>query len=93
MSHTCHARDCTTEIPPSLFMCKKHWFMLPASMRTLLWKEYEKGQEISKKPSTGYLLRAEECRYWVYQHEQELLREVAQETQLVNEINRLDGEL
>lgn len=27
-----------------MFMCRKHWFMLPKIMRTAIWRTYREGQ-------------------------------------------------
>lgn len=43
-SHTCHATDCTTPVPPVMFMCKRHWFMLPQAMRNAIYSHYRPGQ-------------------------------------------------
>ena len=53
--HLCHAEKCKTAVPPSMFMCKKHWFMLPYSLRSQVWDAYRPGQEITKDPSSDYL--------------------------------------
>lgn len=29
MAHTCHATNCTTPVPPTMWGCRKHWFMVP----------------------------------------------------------------
>lgn len=55
MSHTCHADGCDVEVPPTIFMCKKHWFMVPKRLRDLIWKNYRPGQEIDKRPTAEYL--------------------------------------
>lgn len=53
--HVCHAHLCETQVPPKMFMCKKHWYRLRAPLRDAVWKEYQPGQEISKNPSLRYL--------------------------------------
>lgn len=53
--HTCHAPGCSTPVAPKLFMCRRHWRMLPAELRALVWKHYRPGQEVDKKPSADYL--------------------------------------
>lgn len=55
MSHTCHAVNCTAEIPPKLFMCAKHWKMVPKKLQVNVWNEYRPGQEVDKRPSLAYL--------------------------------------
>jgi hypothetical protein len=44
MSHTCHATGCKIEVPPTMFMCKRHWYMLPKRMRDAIWASYREGQ-------------------------------------------------
>src|SRR5581483_6888504 len=43
--HTCHAMACDAHVPPKMFMCKRHWYMLPKVMRNAVWEEYVFGQE------------------------------------------------
>lgn len=44
MSHHCHATGCTARVPPEMFMCRRHWFMLPKLMRDDVWRTYRAGQ-------------------------------------------------
>lgn len=44
MKHTCHAERCTKEVPRTMLMCRKHWFMVPPSMRIEVVKHYQRGQ-------------------------------------------------
>ena len=53
--HTCHARNCTTSVPPKMFMCRGHWFMVPKAMQARIWATYRPGQERTKDPSLEYL--------------------------------------
>ena len=55
MSHHCHAAGCTVKTPPKLLMCRRHWYMVPAPLRALVWKHYRAGQERDKRPSKEYL--------------------------------------
>ena len=59
MSHKCHANGCSKEVPPKLFMCLKHWRMLPRKLQLAIWREYVPGQEIRKDPTGNYLDAAE----------------------------------
>lgn len=43
--HHCHARGCKTEVPPALFMCGKHWKIVPKAMQSAIWRHYQTGQE------------------------------------------------
>lgn len=45
IEHTCHAEGCDTHVPPRLFMCKHHWYMVPRDLRAWVWAEYTLGQE------------------------------------------------
>ena len=71
MKHLCHAQGCKTAVPPKMFMCKAHWYMLPKWMRDTLWSLYRPGQEIDKDPSLQYLQHAMACRDYVAQKERE----------------------
>lgn len=53
--HTCHAAGCTAHVHPSMFMCKRHWFMVPKKLRDEVWNEYVPGQEqFEVAPTEGY---------------------------------------
>lgn len=55
MSHTCHALGCERVVPPKMFMCRRHWWMLDPNTRGLVWLHYRPGQEVDKNPSDAYL--------------------------------------
>jgi len=38
-----------------MFMCKNHWYRVPALLRRAVWKEYRPGQESDKRPSNRYM--------------------------------------
>ena len=61
MKHTCHATFCKTNVPPKMFMCKKHWYMVPPRLRSAIWAAYVPGQEIRKDPTREYLDVAQEA--------------------------------
>lgn len=48
-------------VPPAMFMCRKHWYMLSQSLRDRIWATYRRGQEIMKDPSREYLKAADEA--------------------------------
>ncbi|WP_197502693.1 MULTISPECIES: hypothetical protein [unclassified Mycobacterium] len=56
--HVCHARGCTTEIEPRLFMCPDHWKQVPPALRESINSTYRPGQEVDKQPSSQYLALA-----------------------------------
>lgn len=68
MKHRCHATGCNTEVPPKMFMCRKHWYALPKWMRTRIWDLYRSGQEIDKEPSELYLIHARACIKYLEDH-------------------------
>jgi hypothetical protein len=65
MSHTCHWPGCKIEVPPKLWGCSRHWFMLPKYLRDKIWKTYRPGQEITKDPSPEYIAAAREVQHWI----------------------------
>jgi hypothetical protein len=55
MVHTCHAVGCEKPVPPKMLMCKRHWYMVPSSLRERVWATYRPGQEVRKDPSPEYM--------------------------------------
>ena len=64
-NHECHWPGCTKQVPPAMWGCKRHWFMLPASLRARIWATYKPGQEITMTPSADYLAVAREVQEWI----------------------------
>ena len=63
--HLCHARGCHVPVPPRMFMCKRHWFMLPKATRDAVWAVYVPGQEIRKDPTDEYMAVAMDAIEWL----------------------------
>ncbi len=63
--HTCHAIGCEVVIPPRLYMCAKHWQIVPRPMRELVRATYRPDQEHDKRPSRAYLDAARQARDYV----------------------------
>lgn len=61
MAHTCHATECEVNVPPEMFMCRKHWFSLPKIMRNKIWRYYRQGQCEDWSISKEYSEAAKEC--------------------------------
>jgi ribonuclease HI len=38
-----------------MLMCAKHWGLVPAELRSDVWREYRTGQEVDKRPSRAWL--------------------------------------
>lgn len=55
--HRCHAHNCDVEVPPRMFMCKRHWVMLPRPTRHAIWLHYNQGQEKGDAEVTEEYLR------------------------------------
>lgn len=69
MAHTCHATRCETPVPPSMWGCRTHWYMVPKPLRDRIWKHYRAGQEEDWQPSREYLEAAREAVIAVAQRE------------------------
>lgn len=63
--HHCHWPGCTELVAPALWGCRKHWYQLPISLRSRIWKAYRPGQEIAKNPSEEYLEVAKDVQEWI----------------------------
>ena len=61
-AHHCHAVGCGTATDPKLFMCAKHWRMVPTHFQQRIWATYRRGQESDKRPSRDYLDAARAAR-------------------------------
>jgi hypothetical protein len=68
MSHMCHWPGCDKEVPPAMWGCKPHWFALPKHLRDKIWKEYRRGQEVTKDPSPEYITVAKEVQHWIVEY-------------------------
>ena len=63
--HTCHWPGCNAAVPPAMWGCKRHWFALPARHRAEIWRTYRRGQEVTKTPSSEYLVVARAVQEWI----------------------------
>jgi hypothetical protein len=63
----CHARYCGAAVRPDQFMCYKHWILVPADLRRLIWRHYR--NEIEKSPSAEYLEAVKKAQEAVQQKE------------------------
>jgi len=68
-AHRCHATGCDRAVPTRMFMCKRHWFMLPKGLRDEIWRHYRPGQERTKSPSRAYLKAARRAIDWLEETE------------------------
>jgi len=64
-NHTCHWPGCTQSVPPAMWGCKRHWFMLPKNLRDKIWEAYKPGQEIKKNPTKKYIKVVQEVQKWI----------------------------
>lgn len=69
MAHTCHATGCNVAVPPEMWGCRKHWFMVPKLVRDRIWATYRRGQCDDMNPSKEYCLTACEAVIAVAQRE------------------------
>jgi len=63
--HTCHWPSCNAVVPPSMWGCRNHWFMLPKALRDEVWAAYRPGQELTKAPSAKYIEVARKVQQWI----------------------------
>lgn len=63
--HHCHWPGCDRDVPPAKWGCTRHWYALPAELRLKIWRTFQPGKEISKRPSTEYLAVAREVQDWI----------------------------
>lgn len=65
MTHTCHAIGCETPVAPRLFMCARHWRIVPRALQRAIWAVYIPGQERLKNPTRQYLETSSEVICWL----------------------------
>lgn len=63
--HGCHWPGCAQQVPPAMWGCRTHWFMLPKRLRDRVWADYVPGQENRMDPSDEYLTVAQEVQDWI----------------------------
>lgn len=69
--HTCHAAGCSVRTPPEMFMCRKHWFMLPKRIRDMIWSTYRSGQCDDWSISHAYANAAREAVRYIGEKEKQ----------------------
>lgn len=63
--HTCHWPGCAAQVPPALWGCRRHWYMLPKHLRNKIWETFQPRQEVSLTPSRSYVEAAREVQAWI----------------------------
>jgi hypothetical protein len=63
--HECHWPGCAAQVPPAMWGCSRHWYMLPKELRDKVWRAYRPGQEIDLTPSAAYVAVAREVQAWI----------------------------
>jgi hypothetical protein len=66
-THTCHWPNCGMHVPPKMFMCRRHWLILPADLRQRIWTNYQPGQEVTKRPSAEYIEAVKDVQQFIEQ--------------------------
>lgn len=61
MKHLCHATACSVAVPPEMWGCRRHWFMIPKVIRDRIWRAYRVGQCDDMNPSREYCLVAKDA--------------------------------
>lgn len=75
-AHHCHARGCTTHVPPEMLMCRSHWFMVHQKIRAEVWETYREGQCDDMDPSAEWHAAADAAIGYVAAREGHPLRAV-----------------
>jgi len=63
--HHCHWPGCDKQVPPAMWGCSTHWFILPAALRSKVWATYRPGQEVTMTPSAAYIEVAKQVQAWI----------------------------
>lgn len=56
-------------VPAKLFMCLRHWRMVPRNLQQAIWDAYVPGQEVRKDPTAAYCAAAEDAKLAVFRKE------------------------
>jgi hypothetical protein len=64
-NHECHWPKCNRQVPPAMWGCREHWFMLPKYLRNKIWAAYVIGQEKRGDPSDEYMEVMKEVFQWI----------------------------
>ena len=48
MTHACPIPDCAAKVPSSVYMCARHWRMVPRPLQAAVYASFRAGQGISK---------------------------------------------
>lgn len=67
--HGCHWPGCPEQVPPAQWGCRRHWYMLPKTLRDKIWNAYRPGQERTLTPSREYVVAAREVQEWIERQE------------------------
>lgn len=60
-NHTCHAIGCKTKTKPEIFMCLKHWRMVPNNLQLMIWRYYRPGQCDDRRAFLEYCYTAKQA--------------------------------
>ena len=63
--HGCHWPGCRQQVPPAMWGCRTHWFLIPKPLRDAIWRTYRPGQEEGGGVSTDYFEAAAAVQDWI----------------------------
>lgn len=66
--HHCHWPGCGKQVPPAMWGCQTHWFLLPKRIRDRIWRAFNPGQEVNMRPSREYVEAARAAQDWIAAH-------------------------
>ena len=67
-AYVCQAAGCKTIIPPSMFLCRVHWFSLPEPMRAEIIVEELARETKDNLPNAALVAAVARAREWIAEH-------------------------
>jgi len=67
--HHCHAIRCKVKTSARMFMCQKHWAMVPKKEQDKLLKRFDPVQVYTMKVSRAWVMQAMRCKLIVAEQE------------------------
>lgn len=68
-THHCHALRCTVKTSARIFMCRKHWMMVPINEQQKLLEHFQQDQPYTMNVSRAWLLQSMRCKLIVAEQE------------------------
>jgi hypothetical protein len=56
--HKCPGPECEAQIPYDMLACSRHWYQVPAPVRSAVWRAWANGEGAGSKAHTAAILSA-----------------------------------